>query len=299
MNRIALVDAATDPKLLGATLKLWPRQVELLAALDGPDTMHLQVIGRQSGKSTLSAMLAVHNCCLRDDLDAMLPRGRVRYVLVAAPGEDQAREFVSLAAALVDASPLLSSMATIRSDRIDFALPSGARSAIRAMASNSRSVRGMSASVVIGDEFAHFTDTAGPASDERMFNALEPSLRVFGDAGRMVLISTPFGETGKFYDLVTATEAGALPSARVTRAATWEIDPSLDEAWQERKRAELGEDTFRQEYGAEFVTGAGQFFDLRGIELDGRSSAARGWLPLGRGPRSGLPRRSLRRRAGR
>jgi hypothetical protein len=169
---------------------------------------------------------------------------------------------------IIEASPLLGPMAEIKSDRIDFHLPSGAHTAIRALAANSRSIRGMTASLVIFDEFAHASDTAGPASDERMFNALEPSLRVFADAGRMVLISTPFGEVGKFYELCQAVEAGTLPGARLTHAATWEVDPSLDEAWKDRKRAELGDDVFRQEYGAEFVAGAGQFFDLREIEFE-------------------------------
>ena len=46
---------------------------------------------------------------------------------------------------------------------------------VRAMPANSRSVRGLSASLIILAEFAHFTDTAGPASDERMLQASEPS----------------------------------------------------------------------------------------------------------------------------
>jgi phage terminase large subunit-like protein len=279
---VSLLDATRDPALLGATLTLWPRQVELLRGLEDPTVRtHLLACGRQSSKSTLSAMLAVHEAVLRADLDAVLPRGRTRYVLVAAPSEDQAREFVSLCAGLVEASPLLAPLAAIKADRIDFRMESGAHTAIRALAANSRAVRGMSASLVVLDEFAHFSDTAGPASDERMFNALEPSLRVFGEAGRLVLISTPFGEVGKFYELCQAAEAGTLPGARLTHAATWEVDPSLDEKWKDRKRAELGDDVFRQEYGAEFVAGAGQFFDLREIEFEQapfRPEDAREWV---------------------
>jgi Terminase large subunit, T4likevirus-type, N-terminal len=279
---ISLLVAASDPELLGATLTPWPRQIELLRGLDDRAVRtHLLAIGRQSGKSTLAAMLAVHNAMLRDDLNGMIPRGRTRYVLVASPSEDQSREFVSLCAGIIEASSLLAPMAEIKADRIDFRLPSGAHTAIRALAANSRSVRGMSASLVIVDEFAHFTDTAGPASDERLFTALEPSLRVFGEAATMVVISTPHGETGKFYELCQAAEAGTLPAARLTRAATWEIDPSLGEAWRERKRAEIGEDMLRQEYGAEFVAGAGQFFDLREIEFEEapfRPEDARQWV---------------------
>ena len=131
--------------------------------------MHLQC-RTTSGKSTLRAMLAVHNCCLRDDLDALLPRGRIRYVLVAVP--PRTRPGVRGArAALIEASPLLD-FATIkvRPDRLR--APFGRALQHQRIPANTRSVRGMSASVVIADEFAHFSDTAGPASDKRMSAAL-------------------------------------------------------------------------------------------------------------------------------
>jgi len=142
-------------------------------------------------------------------------------------------------------------------------------------------VRGTSASLIVLDEFAHFTDTAGPASDERMLTALEPTTAVFGDAARILICSTPFGESGRFYELFTGAQAGTLPSARATRGAAWEFDPSLDEAWRERKRAEVGEDIFRQEYGAEFVATGGSFFDLRGVEFEdgpARPEDCRRWI---------------------
>ena len=186
----------------------------------------------------------------------------------------------SVGGALIDGSPLLRPLATVKADRIDFALPSGARTAIRAMPANSRSVRGMSASLIVIDEMAHMSDTAGPASDERMFAALEPSTRVFRDVAKVLIISTPFGETGKFHELFVAAEIGLLPSASAVQAPVWEVDTSLDEAWLDARLAELGEDVFRQEHGAEFVAGGGQFFDLRGVAFEerrrGRRMAATG-----------------------
>jgi hypothetical protein len=265
---VSLSRAAQDRRLLGATLDLYPRQAELLRSLEGDVRLHVWAIGRQSGKSTLGALAAVHNCTLRPDLDDMIPRGRVRYVLVAAPSEAQAREFVGLCAALVDASPALRSLADAKADQISFSLPSGAKTAIRAMAANSRSVRGMSASLVVLDEYGHFTDTAGPASDARMYAALEPSTRVFADKARVLVISTPFGESNEFHRLFTSAESGVLPSARAVCAPTWEVVPGLDEQWRQARRDELGEDIFRQELGAEFVASGGAFFDLRGVEFE-------------------------------
>jgi hypothetical protein len=260
--KVSLAKAASDPALLGGTIRWWPKQLELLDSLDGPERMHVWAIGRQADKSSLAACAAVHNAALRDDLDTVMPRGRTRYVLVAAPSEDQAREFVRLCDALIDCSPLLRRMAAVKADEIRFALPSGAKSCIKAMPANSRSVRGLSASLIVLDEFAHFQDTAGPASDAQMFAALEPSTRVFGDAATVLVISTPFGESGRFFELFCAARDGLLPSAWVVHAPVWEIDTSLDEAWGEARRTELGEDVFRQEHAAEFVAGGGQFFDL-------------------------------------
>lgn len=278
---ISLVQAARDGRLLGAAIPWWPKQLALLARLDGPERTHIWSIGRQAGKSSLGAAAAVHNATLRADLDAMMTRGRIRYVLAVAPAESQSQEFIRLCEALCDASPVLRKLASVRADRIDFTLPSGAKTAIRALPANSRSVRGMSASMIVLDEFAHFQDTAGSSSDSRMFEALEPSTRVFRDAARVLIISTPYGETGKFYELFTAAESGLLPSATAVRAPVWEVDLTLDEAWKDARRAELGEDAFRQEHGAEWVAGGGQFFDLRGVEFDeapARPSEGRYWV---------------------
>jgi hypothetical protein len=264
---VTLQRAASDPALLGGVIQWWPRQRDLLASLDGPERVHVWAIGRQSGKSSLAACAAVHNAAPRDDRDTIVPRGRTRYVLACAPSEDQAREFVRLCDALIDGSPMLRRMATVKADEIRFTLLSGAKTCIKAMPANSRSVRGLSASLIVLDEFAHFQDTAGPASDEEIFKALEPSTRVFRDGAKVLLISTPNGETGKFYELFQAAENGLLPSARAVHAPVWKVDTTLDDAWCDARRAELGEDVFRQELGAEFVAGGGQFFDLRQVEF--------------------------------
>ncbi len=127
---------------------------------------------------------------MRDDLDAMIPRGRIRYCLIASPSEDQSREFVRIAAAFVEASPILRSLASVKSDRIDFALPSGAKTAILAMPARDSSARGKSAALVVLDEAGHLADTEGPSSDERLFAGLTPSTIVFGD-GRPPLFGPP------------------------------------------------------------------------------------------------------------
>jgi hypothetical protein len=283
---VRLVDAARDGRLLGAQfaesgLALWPEQVTLLESLEGQERTHVWAIGRQATKSTLAAIYAVHNCTMRPDLDVILPRRRVRYVLVVAPGLDQAREFVEVAAGLVEDSPALAAIAEVAATQITFSLPDGRRSRIRALPANAKTIRGMSASAVIFEEFAHFNETAGPGSDERLYRAARPSMRRFGPHARVLAISTPNGQSGKFYELVRDAETGVLPSSRVVKRATWEVDPSYDREQQDTDRAELGEDGFAEEVGAEFITGRGSFFDVSAIEFEQRAATpmeAGGWV---------------------
>lgn len=270
---MALVTAARDPRLLGAQfaqsgLGLWPRQVELLRSLEGVERTHVWAVGRQSGKTTLGALVAIHNCVLRPDLDVVLPRRRVRYVLVVGPGQDQGKEFIEVAAGLIEDSPVLSRMAEVATTQITFHLPDGRRSRIRALPSSAKTTRGMSASLAIFEEHAHFNETSGLGSDERVYRAVRPSLRRFAEKAKTLCISTPNGQSGKFYELFRDAETGALGSASAVKAPTWDVDPSYDEAQRDADRAELGEDGFAEEIGAEFVTGRGSFFDLTAVRFE-------------------------------
>src|SRR5204863_8769407 len=113
-------------------------------------------------------------------------------------------------AAIIEASPVLAPLATAQSDRIDFRLRSGARTAIRALPANAQTIRGMSASHIIIDEHAHMDASAGPGSDERVFAALDGSTVPFGPLAKTLLISTPNGEQGHFYRRFHDAQRGLL-----------------------------------------------------------------------------------------
>jgi hypothetical protein len=134
---------------------------------------------------------------------------------------------------------------------------------------------------VIFEEMAHLNATEGPGNDRRLFDAVQPQMLVFGSKARMLGISTPYFEEGLFYDLVTAAEGGVLQSACAVHAATWEMVPDIDPVWLEARRAEMGNDAYRREYGAEFGAGAGEFFDLTDIVWESGPAApedAAGWV---------------------
>ena len=269
---VPLVRAATDRRLLAATLDWRERQLEVLD-LFGRDDLRLVVVsaGRQGGKSSMAVATAIWGATMRADLDRVMRRGQVRYILLAAPTESQARELIQVAAGMIDASPVLRGLASVKADRIDFALSSGAKTAIRALPANPRSVRGMTASLVVADETAHFnSDAAGVVNDARMLEALEGSMSVFDAEGlsKLILISTPSGESGRFFELFRQAEDGTIADAVAVQAPAWELNPALDsEEWRESKRRLLGVDGFEQEHGARFIAGGGQLIDLRGVEF--------------------------------
>jgi hypothetical protein len=287
MQPITLGAAVRDPSLLGQAIPWWPEQLRLLDSLDGDEQLHVWSIARQTGKSSMASAAAVHNASLRQDLDALVPPGRTRYVLVAAPGESQAVEFVRLCAMHLEAAPLLLELATIHRDQILFEIPRDvdgrswlARTAIRAVPASSRTVRGMTASLLIFDEHAHFQDSAGPGSDEAMYAALLPSLRAFGAVGRTLSLSTPSGRSGTFFRLYETAAGGVLKSARAVRAPVTEIVPNVDDDWLEARRIELGSGLYEQEFLAEFTDAGGSFFDLGEVEFEDAPAApedATGW----------------------
>jgi phage terminase large subunit-like protein len=264
--------AAKDKRLLGAQfaqsgLELWPKQIELLRSLEGPERTHLWAIGRQASKTTLCAMTAVHNAAMRPDLDLVLPKRKVRYVLVIGPGLDQGKEFIEACESLIVDSPVLSAMAEVAVTQITFNLPDGRRSRIRALPASAKTTRGMSASLAIYEEHAHFDQTSGPGSDERVYKAVRPSLRRFAGAAKVLSISTPSGQSGKFYQLFLDASTGVLPSAAAVKMPTWAVDPTYDQEQQDADRAELGEDGFAEEIEASFISGRGSFFDVSAIDF--------------------------------
>jgi hypothetical protein len=275
-----LAQAVRDPALLGGVIEWYPRQLALLDSLDGPEQLWLGLLARQIGKTTLVGAKAVHNAALCPDLDAMLPSGRIRYVLVVAPGEAQAIEFVRVCAAFVEHSPLLRDLATIQRTRIDFELPREAdgrrwvaKTAIASMPASGRTIRGYTSSLNIFEEFGYVADTAGPGSDEALWSALQPALRAFGKHAKTVVISTPNGRHGKLFELVEAAEGGVLKSATVHRGAVWDVVPGVDREWLEGQRVQLGEPLYQQEYGAAFVDAGGSFFDLSQVEFEDAPAA--------------------------
>lgn len=287
---IPLGEAALDPRLLGARVPWRERQLELLRSLDGPESLHVWCLGRQSGKSSMAAVGALWNACLRPDLDEVLPAGDWRTTAVVSPSQEQSSRFVQKVAAAVEASPMLAAHAEIQRDRVDFRIPRVdrdghrfiAKTQVVAMPANSKNIRGYTGAMCIIEEAAHLNDaTGGPADDRRIADAIGSTLVMFGEQRCFLIISSMYGESGVFFETLEGVQAGEIPNSRAVIATTEEMWPDISQAFLQSERKRLGDEAFDREYNCVASTGAGSFFDLSGLAYDKGPTApedGRNWV---------------------
>jgi hypothetical protein len=124
---------------------------------------------------------------------------------------------------------------------------------IEAVPCSARASRGRANGIVILDEGAHFVDSAGNASLSAVYDALRPPLAQFGDAGLMLVISTPLDGIGTFYDLDQQASSGQFRDMAALHLPTQEANPKLaNEAESERLRNPR---QFDREWRGEYTSG--------------------------------------------
>lgn len=125
------------------------------------------------------------------------------------------------------------------------------QSSIRAFSTSSSSARGFSANVLIVDEAAFIPK--GIMDD--FFAAVMPIISSDPNS-KVILVSTPNGTSGIFYDLwMKATDKVQTSVWTPFKIDWWDV-PGRDEAWKIQQIATSGEDKFRQEFGNEFIAGS-------------------------------------------
>jgi hypothetical protein len=212
-------DRVTLAEELGIVPGYWQR--ELLQA-DSPRV--LLNCSRQSGKSTMAAILALHQALLQ----------RESLVLVLAPSERQSKELFAKIAAFY--RQLGHAIHTDSARKLGMELSNGSR--IEALPGTERTIRGFSGvDLLIVDEAARV--------DDGLYHAVRPMLAVSG--GRLLMLSTPYGKRGVFFEAWSGLEDWQrfeVPAREVAR---------IPETFLEEERAALPERVFRQEYACEFV----------------------------------------------
>jgi hypothetical protein len=250
-----LVGACDDSALLA--FPLWPKQRELLAAVEQGPRLHVWRLGRRSGKTTLAAIVGLWDCLLRPELDELVRRREKRYSVAVATSLRQSRLYVRAARSIVEESPLLARLVEqVTDDEIVFTNGT----VLASFPATSRGARGWPISTILFDEAAHMLDTEGNQAAEPLWRSLVPSTAQFGDAARIIVASTPWGASGWFADICGKAETGELEDARAWHLTSAEVNATLDPRFLSREHARDPEG-FRGEYMAELIGSGGAYME--------------------------------------
>lgn len=252
-------DLSSNPLLIQATRNLVARRLQeeshnpaMLAARVGltPDAWQASLLqskarqmillcSRQSGKSTISSLLALHEALYNPSA----------LVLLLSPSLRQSQE---LFRKTKDAyGKLEDNTITAREESaLKMEFSNGAR--IAALPGKEATIRGFSGvSLLVVDEASRVPD--------ELYQAVRPMLAVSG--GRIVLLSTPFGKRGFFHSVWTE---GGDTWQRVKITA--KDCPRISHEWLAQERNAIGDWWYRQEYEVEFVETIDQVFSYEDIQ---------------------------------
>jgi len=198
----------------------------------------IMLVTRQGGKSTVSSIRALHK--------AEYEPGSL--VLLLAPSYRQSKELFRKVkdayAALPNPSPLASESAL----EMEFANASR----IVALPGKEETIRGFSGvALLVVDEAARVPDA--------LYQSVRPMLAVSG--GDIILLSTPFGKRGFFFDVWSAGGA----SWHRTQVTAYECQ-RIPREWLEEERAQIGDFWFEQEYLCEFKDDVSAVFSYESIQ---------------------------------
>jgi hypothetical protein len=216
---------ALDPVRLAERAGLrpdpWQRDV-----LRSTDRQTILLCSRQAGKSTVSAVLAVHEAVYR----------AASLVLVLSPSLRQSQE---LFRKVLDCYRALDRTVPAAAEaKLTLELDNASR--IISLPGKESTLRGFSGVTLL------LVDEASRVPDE-LYQAVRPMLAVSG--GRIVLLSTPFGQRGFFHH--EWTEGG--PAWQRVRVPAEDV-PRISAAWLAQERAQIPDLFFRSEYLCEFVS---------------------------------------------
>ena len=209
-------------------LDLDPWQATLLTSNSRRDILNCS---RQAGKSTIAAALALH--------EALYVPGSV--TVLVSPSQRQSselfRKVVELRALLPHQLPLL------EDNRLSMHVAGGGR--VLSLPGSEATIRGISAvTLLVEDEAARV--------DDQLYLSVRPMLAVRN--GRLVLMSTPWGKRGHFWEVWD--EGTGWAKVRVPATEVPRISPEfLDE-----ERRSMPAFWFEQEYMCEFKEDADSVF---------------------------------------
>jgi hypothetical protein len=198
---------------------------------------------RQSGKSTMSAMIALHR--------ALYHPGSL--VLCLAPALRQSQElFAKIAGFYRD---LGRPVAPQGETKLSLELENDSR--IITLPGSEKTIRGFSgAALLLVDEASRV--------DDGLYYAIRPMLAVSG--GSLMMLSTPYGKRGVFYEEWTREPSGSSGGAWERYEIPASQCPRIPASFLEEERQVLPSWVYRQEYECSFEETEDQVFTTEMIE---------------------------------
>ncbi|MEM8995942.1 MAG: terminase family protein [Acidobacteriota bacterium] len=207
------------------------------SVLDSRASRILLNCSRQSGKSTITALLAVHT--------AYYSAGSL--VLLLSPSLRQSGELFKKAIEIHRAVGTTLRVEAESALRLE--LGNGSR--IVSLPGKEQSIRGFSGVNLLA------VDEAARVSDE-LYLSIRPMLAVSG--GRLMALSTPFGTRGWWYEAWRSTEDWHRFEIPATEC------PRISPAFLQEERQAMGEWWFAQEYMCQFLDAETQPFSREDVE---------------------------------
>ena len=222
-----------------------------------PPLIALLIAGRRSGKTSIASIALAHRLIelsrRRHFPGVKLLRGQTVGAINVAADDKQARVLFERTAANLHIGGLIpAKYPASGSIRI------GRRVLYESLPTSAGAIRGRTAALCALDELAHFPGVTGPASADRVFDALLPSVRTFGNSGQIIITTSPMGRQGKVWELYECR--GRMEDLLVMQFATWEMHPYITREMLQPE-FDLDRDMATCEYGAQFIAVDSAFLD--------------------------------------
>jgi len=210
--------------------ELYPYQKEFLRCRS---KRIVGIYGRQSGKTTVAALKAIHFIYTRSNVT----------VLIVSKGLRQSMIMFQVISNFILGNPILRK-SVARYTHTQIQLKNGSRVIALPCSSDGANLRGFTAHMVIADEAAFMPETV-------ITNVIMPMLATTD--GTLILLSTPWGRNHIFYRCCMNPKYWVqhIPST---------MCPKISKEYLEEQRRELGELRFNIEYMAQFIEDATAFF---------------------------------------
>jgi hypothetical protein len=227
-------------------IKLYPFQAWVLRALEYQEVRNFGLLtSRQASKTTVISAFTLHKIIFNEDY----------LMAIAANGGGAARELFGRVSLAYSELPAWMQIGVKHIHGSAMSLQTG--SGVWAGNSNADAFRGQTLNDLLVDEAAFVPDSY------KFFNAILPTISS-GTMSKSVLLSTPNGKKGFYYDQMSKGMKGL--NDWFTLRIPWYYVPGRSQEWARTQIRNSSLEQFRQEYGAEFLGSSLNLIDNNTLE---------------------------------